>query len=752
MPDKPTFVRLRHTGPVDRLFVREAAKALIPFRFRTGAMLKGGHRLPDQFIGLGLAVPQNAAESQALLRALDALQPGAVRIDLAQGQVVTALKEMLEALRERKCAVLLHLVQPYSEAKLMPDAQAEDAWRQFVAETLKVYGQYIEAVEVGSVVNRVRWAGYSLEGFLAAWEVAHAIVRQHAQLLMVGPNVTDFEPQYNAGLLGIMHSRGCLPDVHSSNLFAERTIEPEALDHKIAGHWFKSWINYFLIRKTRLLASIAASNGIQRNWSTCSFWTLPRIARILKDDEAKAADYLVRYYVLCAAAGSFERIYWGPLATRREGLMDGPESEVMPDWCKDVVAYYGAYPPKPEAWRQRPAFHAFQVVASILPGATYRGALAHGKGLEVHAFAKEDQVTHVLWTRNGCLAALEDCYGGEDRVSPHQVRDRSGRILGECPDCVGESPIFLTWKQTESPTVLPAASALPGVRAAPAPAGKAYFLHRDASWQGLILAKDRAEAQQLIKALYPDRLATPDLSNVLRKARNIVWKVADPREQANGVGQLVVKKPLRVAWHKRLLDRRKPSKAVRSWNGTCELMRRGIASPPVVAYFESSSTGRPTENWFICEHLPVEHSVRSFFTAYASGKEEVSGIRFDAFVKKLVDFLRDLHGRGVYFRDLSGGNILVQVDPDNEEIVFSLIDTARARFKNYRFSLASRVADLKRLAQKLKSEQEIAFMEAYLAPEGHRYSRAQRLSVELYRLKATAKRMKRKLRKKLSLR
>lgn len=750
MPDEPSFVRLRRAGPLDRLFVREAVKGLVPFRFQTGAGLRGGHRLPDHFVGLGLAVPQDAEELQAVLRALDALQPGAVRIDLAQGQSAKELRALLEALVERGCPVVLHLVQPYPQARQMPEPQTVASWREFLEQTLASYSDHIEAVEVGSVVNRVRWAGYSLEGFMAAWETAHAVIRRYEKILMVGPNVTDFEPQYNAGLLGIMRSRNCLPEVHSSNLFAERTIEPEALDHKIAGHWAKSWINYFLVRKSRLLALIAASKGVHRNWSTCGFWTLPRIARILKDEESKAADYLVRYYVLCAAAGSFERIYWGPLATRREGLLDGPEPESMPEWCKDVVAYYGAYPPQPEAWRSRPAFSAFQAVASVLPGASYLGASAHGKGLEIHAFKKEEIVTHVLWTRNGRLAALEDCYCKEDLKNLHQVRDRSACLLDETPDCVGESPVFLTWEASEAPLVLAGARLLPGLRAAPAPPGKCYFLYRDPPWRGLVLAKDRAEADQLIEGLKPDQLAVPELSSVLRKARNIVWKVRDPRQE-EGMGQLVVKKPLRVAWHKRLLDRRKPSKAVRSWNGTSELMRRGIASPEVVAYFESSLAGQPTENWFICEHLPVEHSVRSFFTAYAAGKEEVGGIRFHAFVEKLVAFLRELHGRGVYFRDLSGGNILVQVDRDNEEIVFSLIDTARARFKNYRFSLASRVADLKRLAQKLNPEQETLFMEAYLAPEGRRYSRAQHLSVELYRLKATLKRMKRKLRKRLSL-
>ena len=105
-----------------------------------------------------------------------------------------------------------------------------------------------------------------------------------------------------------------------------------------------------------------------------------------------------------------------------------------------------------------------------------------------------------------------------------------------------------------------------------------------------------------------------------------------------------------------------------------------------------------------------------------------------------------MHRRGVIFRDLSGGNVLVQVQADGK-LKFSLIDTARARFQMRRYSLSARVADLKRLCSKLDPEHQAYFMSAYLEKEGAQFSNAQRLSFKLYALKAQLKRWKRRVRK-----
>jgi hypothetical protein len=90
----------------------------------------------------------------------------------------------------------------------------------------------------------------------------------------------------------------------------------------------------------------------------------------------------------------------------------------------------------------------------------------------------------------------------------------------------------------------------------------------------------------------------------------------------------------------------------------------------------------------------------------------------------------------------------VRVEED-KRLVFSLIDTARARFANLRFSRGKRIADLKRLVHKLDLKRQQYFMGAYLEKENAHFNRLHKLSFKLYALKASLKRIKRKLRKKL---
>ncbi|TVP78159.1 MAG: hypothetical protein EA353_08855 [Puniceicoccaceae bacterium] len=742
---KAKFVNLSPPGRLDMEFLLEAAKGL---RFglngnQTPCNRTSGRReLADTFIGVCLAAPRDLEATQATMALLEELGVKSVRIDFSEASTMESLLPLLRALNEARIAVLLHLVQALEQARQMPAQAAVEAWGHFVQESLAQASGLIEAVEIGTTINRAKWSGYSLEGFLAAWAAAFPLVKESG-LLLVGPNVTDFEPQYNAGVLGMLKRRGLLPEIHSNNMFAERAIEPEALDRKILGESMKGLHGYDLIKKLRLVAAIGRRNGIQRNWSSCAFWTLPRIERILASPEEQMADYLVRYFVLCASEGTFERFYWGPLVSQREGLLDDgmglPEDRTV----RDVVADYREMPGAPGEWRRRAAFYAFKMLHRQLSGAGYVGRLCGRKGLEVHAFNQGEAHFHVVWTKNGSLACAAEVYAKASLGSIRAVYSRDGELLPGVPKFFSESPVYLCWEPGTAIAIQPAAKLMPQVVAARAQDGFRYYDYQTETWRGLVYARSGDEADRLIAALKPDSLGTAPADRILRDARNAIWTVEHPLAPGQS---LVVKKPVRVAWHKRILDRTKPSKAVRSWNGTSQLMRRGIETPKVVAYFEHRDPKRVLDNWFICEHAQTRLSVRRFFIAYAKGEERVEGFSFEAFASELVDFIRTVHSRGVYFRDLSGGNVLVRIEADNR-LVFSLIDTARARFANQRFSRSQRVADLKRLAHKLDPERQAYFMTAYLEKEKAAFTAWQRLSFKLYAFKASLKRMKRKARK-----
>jgi len=711
---KPRFVNLIRPGRLDVEFLFEAVKGL-RFGFGGNAVspTTNQQEIPNTFVGVCLAVPRDEAATRQALGLVEELGIKAVRVDFSESYTADALMPLLQGLKEAGVGVLLHLVQPLQQAKQMPGADAVDAWSGFVKTSLNTFADYIEAVEIGTTINRAKWAGYRLPSFIAAWQAAYPLVKQSG-FPLVGPNVTDFEPQYNAGVLGMLKRRKCLPDIHSNNMFAERAIEPEALDRKILGESFKRLHGYDLIKKLRLVASIALRNGVSSNWSTCAFWTLPRIQRILASSEEQMADYLTRYYILCASAGSFERFYWGPLVSGREGLLDDGTGLPEDRTIRDVVAYYRELPGEPSQWRRRAAFQAFKTIQSMLPGARYIQRLCGQEGLEVHAFEKGDKRFHVVWTKNGALARSTDIYSKADLDAVESVYSRDGQLLPKSPEYFSESPVYLEWDRSTPIEILPAAATVPQAIAARPGAGYRYFNYNTDVWRGVVRARSREQADRFIEKLKPDAITSVSSETSLRNARNAIWTVDDPLTAGD---LLVVKKPARIAWHKRILDRRKPSKALRSWNGTSELMRRGIETPKVVAYFEHQDSTQQLDNWFICEHANTRLSVRGFFSAYARGEKTAEGFTFEEFSEQLVEFIRAVHWKGVYFRDLSGGNVLVRIG-DDKRLVFSLIDTARARFANQRFSRSKRIADMKRLVHKLNPERQKYVMEAYLGKEG----------------------------------
>jgi hypothetical protein len=693
-----------------------------------------GHTVDRRFAGVGVATAADPAIDSYVIARLNTLGVRQVRLDFTYGDHDNHVARFLDALCAQSFHVLLHLVQPAEAARRMDGRAAAEAhaqWRDFVGTTLTRYGPHIEAVEVGSTINRQRWAGYTLRGFIAAWDIASELVRSHG-VVLVGPSITDFEPIYNVGMLALLRERERLPDIHSNNLFSERCTEPERYDHKVLGQRVAPLIKYNLIKKARLLQHLGARQGVSRLWSPAAFWTQPRIQRFLPDAEQKQADYLSRYLLLCAASGALERAYWGPMICAREGLIDDG-SIAYP--ALERITHYAGVSGAVGALRIRPSFAALAAFAALIPGCRYLGRLNKSNGLEVHAFASATELIHAVWTINARAAALTDLYDSAD-LTAAECRGRDGETLPVTPSIASEAPLYLLWPDSRVVRLKPGAALRPDLAIHRHAPGKAHFHYQDEHWRGMILATSPEEAAQLITALHPHKIGTPPRDSLLRKARNAVWTVADPRD-ANAL--LVIKQPINIRWYKRIADRAKPAKALRSWNGTAELLRRGIPAAEPVAYFESRDRTAITHNWFVCAHVRADATVRELFTAYAQGADSHAGIARDEAYEQLCAFLLKMHGRGVYFRDLSGGNILVRKRRDGT-LGFTLIDTGRARFYNHATPLNQRIADLTRACNKLDGDGRRRFMDRYLERLGRHFNLRHRLAFGLYDFKVGLKR------------
>jgi hypothetical protein len=711
------------------LFANIAYLASGKLRSKNGYTPKKHHVIPKDFAAIGVATSPNPASDEYILNALKSLGILRVRLDFTYGDFDHHVARFLERLIHENFKVHLHLVQPFEEAKRMKMPSVQSTWQQFVRNICVQYGQQVSHIEIGSTINRKRWAGYTLNSFLKMWEIAYTEIKPR-NLLLAGPSITDFEPLYNIGILSILKKRGQLPDIHTDNLFSERCTEPERDDHKILGHKLAPLGGFRLVKKAFVLQEIGQHFDVPRFHSPSAFWTLPRIERFLPDSEQKQADYLARYMLLCAASGAMESAGWGPLICHREGLID----DAVATYPKlERITLYQLIGNRVENYRVRPAFQAFQTFIREIPGLSYQGQQDEHDFLEVHAFANAHRQVHAVWTTNGKVAALSDIYSFND-LNHAKIFHRDGHEIQTNIAC--ESPIYIHFASAQAIEINANANIIHDCAIHAHMAEINFYHYQQNGWRGMIAAKNHDEFALLAKTLNPQYIQGPSKQSILRNARNAIWTIPDPRSPEK---KLVLKQPVKFNIFKRFTDKLKPSKGLRSWSGAHELLRRDINNAKPVAYFELVGDNTLKQNFYICEFVPADFSVRDMFSAFANGEKSFAGITQEKAYQVVCDFLFNMHQRGAFFRDLSGGNILCHKISETE-LTFSLIDTGRARFFNHGTPLSMRLSDMARACNKLHPEGRNALMTLYMQKMGKRFGIKEKIPFISYNIKVSIKR------------
>ena len=705
---------------------------------KNGHLPPSNHSVPEDFIGVCVASANDIGMDDYVISQLQQLGIKQVRLDFTYGDLEGFNARFLARLIAEKFNVTLHLLQPFSCAKNMEDTAEQAIWHRFLEATLNKFGAQVARVEIGSTINRKRWAGYTVNGFLRAWDIAYTATKQR-QIQLAGPNVTDFEPIYNIGILDMLKAKNQLPDVHTNNLFSERVSEPERFDHRIFKYRWATCLKFNLIKKARLLKKISTDFGIQHFVSPVAFWAIYRIQRLLPDGEQKQADYAARYMLLNAASGGLDQAFWGAFICQREGLIDdGLTDDEYP--ALERVTHYASVNGKLQNFWHHASFNTIKTVASIIQGALYQKALSTANGLEIHHFQTSTHEVHALWTINGKVALLQDIYYASD-ITQAEIMHRDGYLIGRT-DIVSESPIYLRWPKHQTITTKPDLKLAPDLAIHAHIQGLQYYAFKQEGWFGLILAKSAEEATLLGQQLNPANLVAPQKNGALRHARNAIWALPDPRDATK---QVTVKQPVKMYPHKAFLDRFKPSKAKRSWNGALELLRRGISTAYPVAFFEKEHDTTLKQNFYICDYVQADCSVGEMFVHFAQGhqafhfSQQNISITAEETYLQLAEYLHKMHKNGSFFRDLSGGNILVQLQ-ENRTLSFSLIDTARSWFFNHPAPIKYRISDLARICNKLHWAGREQFLGIYLAKIGRQLTPQIKRAFYLYDFKVDFKR------------
>jgi hypothetical protein len=163
-----------------------------------------------------------------------------------------------------------------------------------------------------------------------------------------------------------------------------------------------------------------------------------------------------------------------------------------------------------------------------------------------------------------------------------------------------------------------------------------------------------------------------------------------------------------------------------------------------VAFFEKKGDSSLKQNFYICDYVDADCSVGEMFIIFAQGHKEFTcskgwKISAEDTYAQLAQYLIKVHGRGTFFRDLSGGNVLVKMQ-ENGQLHFSLIDTARARFFNRPTPVVDRISDLTRICNKLHWAGRERFMNLYLGNIFRKFTLKYKLAFYLYDFKVDLKR------------
>ncbi len=144
----------------------------------------------------------------------------------------------------------------------------------------------------------------------------------------------------------------------------------------------------------------------------------------------------------------------------------------------------------------------------------------------------------------------------------------------------------------------------------------------------------------------------------------------------------------------RLRRRRRGTRARLSFDAARRLRRLGIATPEPLLYAESKTLDGPA--WFVCRLVPGATELRYVLRALNAGQAAARFPRIDgpALLRRVGTVAAELHRHGIWFRDLTSGNVLLSEPTTDAELY--LVDLNRARFRR-RLSASQRLRDLCRM-------------------------------------------------------
>ncbi|MFQ5561386.1 MAG: hypothetical protein ACE5FU_12505 [Nitrospinota bacterium] len=381
----------------------------LPFLFREffGKPVYQRHKISPFFFGLNVAPPRDPDDDKKVISDLKSLNVKALRIDVGFGYSLplARINSFIESVLPH-FDVLLHVVQHPDMAAAMSTRAYHEQWQEFLRALMSRYQGRVKGIEIGSLPNRKKWSGYSIVDYLEAVKIAFTLSDGYG-VEIAGPNIQDFEPFWQITFFEELKKEGLRFSVSTDNLFVDRAVQPELFDTHVLGKKLTNLAKMDLINKSRVLASISKEFGVDSLYSTYTQWNLNVPSSYYFASEERLAlpesyaNYLVRYYLLAAAGGYIDRVYWGEYASYKEGLLDDgynpvEEERAFPDAHHKFLGFGDV-----DSHKKRSAFFAYKTMAKLLEGSVFVEKVKTREGLFLFRFDKGKSKIFTIWTLDG---------------------------------------------------------------------------------------------------------------------------------------------------------------------------------------------------------------------------------------------------------------------------------------------------------------------------------------------------------------
>jgi hypothetical protein len=332
-------------------------------------------------IGISINLEPDRFEKE--LKWLEPLGPIPLLVRMYHHETEANQLYALEAIRR------LHAQGHRVKVALVQDRRAillPTCWQRFVERVAGGCSGFVETLEVGHAINRVKWGIWNIPEYRQVLEPFQNWSTRYPQLPLMGPAGIDFEFPRILPMLNQWPEESL--SALSHHLYVDRRGAPENRQN-----------GYDLLRKLAMTRAIARLHPAcdekvvisEVNWPIKETGVWSPVGSPYQSpgersgdpsvDEETYAEYMKRYLLLAVCSGLADQVYWWNLAAHGFGLVDDRD---------------------PAGWRPRPGYHTFVDLVNALQGSTFQERVREQNGW-AYRFTRGEEAVVLRTTDQGII-------------------------------------------------------------------------------------------------------------------------------------------------------------------------------------------------------------------------------------------------------------------------------------------------------------------------------------------------------------